>query len=139
VWVEDDGLHWESPAGACASIAVSGIGASACIGRGCSGSNSRAPGIVNTSIMEVSSDLPQVGGDLLEARTVCHVGGYGGSSQAGASDSSGAVVRVTAGLVALNQTTENGSDGKKEEEVELHDVQISSVAFEFGSVFFEIG
>ena len=140
--VQSDCLYWESPAGARASIAVSSVGASACIGRSCCGSGSRATeSKINTSIIEVrSSGLhSKVGGDLLIALTVRHMGRYSSSSQASAGDSSCTVVRVTTRGVALYQATKNGGEGKNEEEVELHDVQMSSVALDFGSVFFKIG
>jgi hypothetical protein len=58
--------------------------------------------------------------DLLEAHTVGNMTSRSDGTQAGPSDSSCAVVGVTARGVALKDATKNSREGNDEEEVELH-------------------
>jgi hypothetical protein len=77
---------------------------------------------------------------LLETHTVGDMAGGCDGAQAGSSDCSCAVVRVTAGFAAaLKDTTQNRSEGNDEEEVELHVDERFSVGLDFESVCFGIG
>jgi len=77
---------------------------------------------------------------LLEAYAVSDMAGGCDGTQAGSSDSSCAVVRVTARFAAaLKDTTQDRSEGNNEEEVELHVNEKFSVGFDFESVCFRIG
>lgn len=77
---------------------------------------------------------------LLETHTVGDMAGGCDGTQAGSSDSSCAVVRVTSWFAAaLKDATQNRSEGNDEEEVELHVDERFSVGLDFESVCLGIG